>query len=269
MFEAYADESGIHGDAQVCIVCGYVGGDGQWRCLETEWSQILASYHVQDFHAKEFWTRKPTGKLTGQYKHLSPNQGFRLIRDLVNIVLVKKVHLIGGAVNIEDFNSLTEKERKFITGGLTGDGNKWVSSGAPSKPYFLPFQSCLVESINWTPSGQKVGIAFDQQKQYMKRAIETYRESYLVLDDEMSKKMDLIVFAERHEAAGLQLADLSAYLWYRYRTGKFNSEQEEILHSLSVKGDRLTSFNKEAFDTILGRLPTEVRRSLREKQSHR
>ena len=62
MIQAYLDESGIHDNADVCLIAGYFGGPGQFKKLGSEWIDILRYHNVIEFHAKEFWGFSPGGE---------------------------------------------------------------------------------------------------------------------------------------------------------------------------------------------------------------
>ena len=53
-----------------------------------------------------------------------------------------KIYPVNFGIIVDDFNSFTEIQRRFLTGATLQAGNL-VTSGNPKKPYFLPFQHCM------------------------------------------------------------------------------------------------------------------------------
>ena len=64
----YADESGTQRSDVICLVGGHIGSPRQWGRLNGRWRTILASEHVEEFHARDFFTRRvggvPTAHIT-------------------------------------------------------------------------------------------------------------------------------------------------------------------------------------------------------------
>jgi hypothetical protein len=53
---AFADESGIHDGAKMCVLAGFLSSPRQWTLFETAWNQALGpDVAPVGFHAKEFF----------------------------------------------------------------------------------------------------------------------------------------------------------------------------------------------------------------------
>src|SRR5580693_6537086 len=125
MIEAYLDESGVHASAPICVIAGYFGGAGQWAKLESQWRKILtvADIPLYEFHAKDF--------VKNRAKYAA------VLTDLARAISEStKIHPVSVAVVVDDFNSFSEHDRRFLTGAsvkLVGDDDdtKFTSSGSP------------------------------------------------------------------------------------------------------------------------------------------
>jgi len=173
MMQAYLDESGIHEGANVCVIARCFGGPGQWKRLSSAWARILQLHKVTEFHAKEFWARDPLGGRVGPYKGWSGKKADTFLDQLVNIIQGRKVHPVSCAVVLDSFNKLSHNQRRFLTGGKLLNG-KFKSSGCPSKSYFLPFQTCILDAADHVPVGGKAHFFFDLNKQFKGYAIDLF-----------------------------------------------------------------------------------------------
>ena len=275
-----ADESGIHGSAKVCIVAGYIGSVKQWCWFETDWEAILRRFDVRDFHSKEFFAFDPEGRRAGHYRRLSdPSVKCRygdwtdekcdeFVGALLDVIERRNVLPLGAMIQTADFWALRYGERRFLTGGNL-DGNRWLSSGAPTKPYFLLFQHCLVEAGQRTKSGKRTLFIFDQQKQYESRALETFNESYaglIVARNPIVRRLVGLVFHERSDAPGLQAADLYVHCWHRYATqeDQLGPQRYAAMEALTSKRAGMLRYTAQHLEMMLGHLPPEIRHMLRE-----
>jgi len=227
MFQAYFDESGIQDGASVCLVGGYFGGPGQWRKFGQEWQAILDEYEVPEFHAKQFWAFNDYGQRVGPYKGWSATKAETFLGKLVGVIdsHKKKIHPIGAVLVVEAFNRLTYNQRRFLTGGALRDG-RFVTSGAPSKPYFLAFQSACLGVAHHAPVGGKAHFAFDLNKNFKGYALDLYS---LLKETDLKVKGRLgeIAFPTGQEVVQLQAADLFCYLDYQFCKRKVQNKNEQ------------------------------------------
>jgi hypothetical protein len=91
MLVAYLDESGVHGNADLCVVAGYFGGISPWRRFEREWKRILARAEIKDFHANRFWARSK-GKTVGVYSGWTEARKREFIADLVEAIASSRIY---------------------------------------------------------------------------------------------------------------------------------------------------------------------------------
>lgn len=147
MIEGYFDESGIHDGAKVCIVGGYYGTQAAWRKFEREWFKILAHYpelQNEGFHARRFFGRDPAGRRIGPFAGWSDEKANKLLERLVQGILRNRVFPIGYGAIVADFLALSLLQRQWLTGAHFRLDGKYVSGGNPTKPYYVPFQFCIL-----------------------------------------------------------------------------------------------------------------------------
>jgi uncharacterized protein DUF3800 len=127
VIQSYLDESGVHDNAPVCVIAGYFGEKCDWKHFKRQWLSVFAGAGIPlgEFHAKE-WIK---------------NRKYRTLLDNLarTISSNHKIYPVSIGVVVKDFNAYSLEDRKFLTGARVTDG-KLVTSGAPSKPYFMPFQ---------------------------------------------------------------------------------------------------------------------------------
>jgi hypothetical protein len=150
MIDAYLDESGIHDGAGICVVAGYFAGRGQWRKFEKAWRQVFTDHGtaVEEFHAK------------GLLKKDDPRQK-RLAESLGDVIqsFSQKIHPVTAAIAVQDFESFTLDDRKFMTGATLENG-RLIRTASPNKPHYIPFQHCLKRVAAYAPEGGKAHFFF-------------------------------------------------------------------------------------------------------------
>jgi hypothetical protein len=211
MIDAYLDESGIHGDAKICVIAGYFGGPGQMRRLEAEWKRTLSRFQ---FSMKNFHTKS----LIKSQRH------YPMLRALARILgEQKKVYPVTWAVFVDDFNSFSLQQRRFMTGATLDLSGKLITSGCPNKPYFVPFQSILKVVTDAAPVGGKARFNFGINTQFAEYAVALFKQ---IIDNPPPKDSAISTWKSRDrlgdalfplatETAPLQGADLLVHVTYR------------------------------------------------------
>jgi hypothetical protein len=165
---------------------------------------------------------------------------------------------VGAMIDVRAFRALDENERRKLTGGQWR-GSKWRISGAPKKPYFLPFQDVVIQGVEAVKRpGYKAHFYFDENKQLSSFGRELYVHIKLSCEDpEFVSRMGEVTFASSRESAGLQAADLFAYTWYQYRLHGRSAKPEvlTVMDTLTRKGDELRYFSQQTMDELLGKIP--------------
>lgn len=257
------DETGIQSHDHYCTIAGYAARSEVWDKFEYRWQWLLREYmrevpeEKRYFHALEFYGNdKPYSDWTRGKKRSFIEALFGSIREF-------DLALFASTVDVNVFSSLTEDERRYLTGGIH-NGMKWKTQGAPSKQYFLPFHHCIIQSAELVPNDALMFPIMSRQDQYKMKALESYEamlNSYPVL--QCRKKLaDDMVFSDMRKVGALQAADLATYWFgqlmkYRAKTGDRRYEgfpnmvEMRMLLPSARKGDDLKLFNFEGIMLLL------------------
>jgi hypothetical protein len=256
MIDAYLDESGIHDGAAVCVIAGFYGGRGQWRNFEKLWRKALSDFDVplEKFHTKDVVRRQ--GFFTGwpQDRHS------KLLWKLSSAITTFKIHPVSVGIVVADFNACSHVQRRFLTGSRLKDG-RLIMSGAPSKPYFCPFQECIMKILEYTPVGGKTHFFFGLDRSFYEYAtsfMKGLQESGYTPEH---SRIGTSTYPLAKETPELQAADFFAYLTYsdmldRLNNNKWKTRPPDLLGSLLMRARSDTDFQyyeKSAMDGIFER----------------
>lgn len=223
MLEAYLDEAGIHDEAAICVIAGYFGGHGKWRDFEIDWKGMLAEFQVpmREFHAKWLFP-----KPTGFFRHKWKGDHARLLDAAAStIARHPKIHPICIGISVPAFNALPEIKRRYFTGADVNENSQLVSTGCPTKPYFVPFQRCVVKVCDYAPVGGKAHFFFGTSRQLGEYAVTLMNEiqnSEHVIDEipglrsRWKDRIGTTSFPLAKETPQLQAADFLASLAYHH-----------------------------------------------------
>jgi hypothetical protein len=250
MFKFYADETGIQFKDRYCTIAGYVGDIQQWDGVEHDWNFVLDEFKVplddsglRYFHALEFYG---SGK---KYRNWSKSKRRAFFDALADCLRDHEVRVLASSIDVQIFNSLTEDERHYVTGGFH-NGMKWKYPGAPSKAYFLPFHNVLQQATKFVPRGTLMYPIMSRQDQYEMKALELYERMLNGYPAPRcrAKWADDMIFSNPKKVAQLQAADLAAY-WL----GQF-------MKYLAQTGDKTAKDfpNKYEFLRIMERLQSKA-----------
>jgi hypothetical protein len=216
MIQGYMDETGIQAGANVCLIAGYFGGPGQWKKFGEAWTKIITKHNVAEFHAKEFWAFNKDGeRAASAYRGWSRDKADSFLEELVAVITSHKVHPVSSTIVVESFNRLSHNQRRFLTGGKLVNG-KFKTSGCPSKPYFVPFQLCVVDIADNAAVGGKAHYAFDLNKEFKGYATDLFSLVKGLEDLKVRDRIGGVKFPTGLEAVQLQAADLLCYRSYQY-----------------------------------------------------
>jgi len=159
--EAYLDESGIHGGAPVCVVAGYFGRRNHWRHFETAWKAVLSrfGYQLEDFHSKN-WIKSRDKR--------------PLLIELAKTIGKYSIYPVSMAIVVEDFNAFALQQRRWLTGAVAHKG-KLITTGCPTKPYFVPFQLCLLRVTTYIKPGNRAHFFFGLDRTFGDYAAALFR----------------------------------------------------------------------------------------------
>lgn len=216
LFKSYMDESGIHGGSKVCVVAGFVASEKCCEGLEYAWRELLKRRHVSVFHSKDFAASR------GEFKDwIEPDKEDFVIDALATIARSmpeSQGRIIGAAIKTAIFFALSLDERRWLTGGIVKPSGKWIQSGAPTKPYFLPFQQCVVDATLASDPAGLTHFVFDRQKDFEPNA----KRVFALMNQQhpaVSSRLGDIVYTSKLRQVLLQLADFVAYESYQFLVG--------------------------------------------------
>jgi len=208
MIEAYFDESGIHDGANICVIAGYWGIASHWGWMERRWRAILDDFNfpLKDFHATD---------LINATRHQP------MLKRLTEEAIGKfHIYPVSASIIVDDFNAFSEKQRRWFTGATLKTKGKLVTSGAPTKPYFVPFQLCLRNISEQVKPGRKANFFFGIDKPMSKYARVLFNQ--IKTDRAYSERWPTKnrvgdpAFPAAKETPQLQAADLLVHLTYRH-----------------------------------------------------
>jgi hypothetical protein len=277
MMECYLDESGIHGEAQVCVVAGFYGTQAAWRIFEKQWNKVIADYpELEDcgFHAKVFF-KKPDGKRIGPYRNWSDDKARTFLERLVQTVMRNRIFPITYAVIVDDFLALSLRERKWFTGAKFLPTGKCVSSGCPNKSYYVPFNFFVLDATRMSGANavDKIHFFAGLDRSFHRYASTLY--NFILKDSRLPSSVKATLgqmsYPLAKDTPGIQAADLLAYRLYRYAQDKIIAKQNLPVPTLIFRltrnrkvRQRFTLFDSSRLRDILNAAEKEHGRILQE-----
>lgn len=256
---ALFDESGIESANAFCIVGGFFGTVKQWEHFEYIWKPYGKS---PGFHAKRFFARDQNGQMVSPYRGWTDEQANSYLSKLLKAISVAKINPIISMVDQKAFFSFTVEERHWLTGGVWKVNHKLRLVGAPNRPYYLPFQQALIDSINESSPQLNIYFTFDEQQVFEAHARQVYqriKKSAKADDPVLAERMKGIAFESDLDNIGLQASDLLVYAWHEYAT-RGDRMRDGIRAAFEVfkkkrHGDELVFFTHETMERLLGKKP--------------
>jgi hypothetical protein len=233
MIQAYVDESGIHGDAPVCVVAGYFGRRNHWNHFESAWRKELHRFDfpLAEFHAKD---------------QIKTNKHRPMLIELAKTIGKFQIYPVSMSLVVDDFRLFSHERKRWLTGASFHQG-KLVTSGAPSKPYFVPFQLLVQRVTDYAKPGSKAHFfcGLDTQfSEYARALFAKIKTDPPRPHSEWTSKSRVgdIAFPMASETPELQAADLLAHLTYlhmveRNKLKDWNSKPGGML-ALCLKNTR-------------------------------
>jgi hypothetical protein len=215
MLRAYLDESGTHKGSPVCTIAGYMGSVKRWDEFERKWKAILDGERINEFHAKRFWARTHGGERVDEYKGWADEQAQRFLSRLLNIFERTDIYPFGAGIIVNEWEKLSLEQRRWLTGAEYLKGREeFTTSGSPTKPYFVPFHTCVFIPAKYCKSNLKVHFVADANEHLESWALRVFQD--LKTRTEFGERLGDFTFSDSRAACGLQAADLLAYLSYQY-----------------------------------------------------
>jgi hypothetical protein len=138
---------------------------------------------------------------------------------------------------VDDFNSFSEKQRKWMTGAtLDEKTGKLRTSGSPSRPYYTPFQLCLKKITSYTRPGRKADFFFGLDRPMAKYAKIMFTQikkqrSFPQSDWASKRRLGDPAFPLAKETPQLQAADLLVYLTYKHMLERHAAKDWNVVPS--------------------------------------
>jgi hypothetical protein len=216
MIDAYLDESGIHKGASMCVIAGYFAEPREWKKFESDWRSLLSAHLVKmpDFHAMDLFKKR------GAFHGWGEKSYRRFVGEVLDTILRYKVFPISAGIIVDDFNSFTVEERRYMTGATVFPNGKLVG-GCPRKPYFVPFQACVRKIAEYTPRQGRAQFAFGLDRDFYRYANELFRDMKLKAPLPWREKLGHSTNPLAADTPELQAADVLTYLTYIHMNGHY------------------------------------------------
>ena len=177
IMNVHLDESGIHDGAKVCALAGYCGHENSWRGFEKRWLAVLHEFEVPEYHARRFFARDNHGERVGVYAGWDDRKARRFYDHLLRVIVRCRIFPVAGVVVDQEWKSLNYNERRYLTGGQLKNG-KFITSGAPSKQYFLPFLQVVSCVGNYCLEGERANFFFGLDRTFSGYALKYYTSAH-------------------------------------------------------------------------------------------
>lgn len=200
MFQAYFDESGVHADAEMFVLAGYLAPQKEWERFIPKWQAVLKKHGIEGvFHATHCNGNK------GEFKKFEEN------REARNEFVAELLSLLGDRPRIIGFASgVAVKEFS----------KEMLAHIAPTKhghPYYVAMKSLMsmidltLRKRGYQKKSDRVALIFDRHSQLSPYAVDLFNRS--VEDDSWSDRdrFTTIAFAGTDKEIPLQAADAFAY----------------------------------------------------------
>jgi hypothetical protein len=194
--------------------------------------------------------------MKGVYAHLHKCEARDLLLRLIDSI--KSLTPVAIAVGVEQYNALSEDERRWLTTNATVTSN-WPAEGMPSAPYFLCFQHCVISSTKLIPEGEKIFYTFDRQDAYREKAGELYNQILELPLDRISRLGDTVAFSSKREAVLLQAADLLVFVMRWFAQSSMAEVDDDIarrvLRQFVLEKDSVVAGRVDFLDKLLQSCP--------------
>src|SRR5262249_23065793 len=176
MLRAYLDESGIHADSRWCVIAGYFGSENKWNRFDARWRSVLDSFGIDEFHAQRFWSACE-GSNISEYSGWDRARTSNFVGQLLNTIQDShRIFPVVCSVHMEEWHKLSESERAYLTGAKFDVVGKRLTSGAPNKPYFLPFLTVIRTVMEYCQAGHTTDFSFDESRHFSGYASQYFNE---------------------------------------------------------------------------------------------
>jgi hypothetical protein len=254
---SYLDESGIHEDAQVCVIAGYFGGIGQWRKFEKLWNKVLRKFGVprDEFHTKDVVKRRDSAQLQ---------------LALASAIARYKIYPVAQGIFVQDFYKFSPNERRFLTGAILTPEGRLQDTGSPNRPYFAPFQPLVKRVLSYSPLNGRTHFFFGLDRPFSKYATGLYSTLSGWPHHPYHEHFGAISFPLAKDTPGLQAADFLVHLTYLHMLDRMKANNwyvsppqvVRILHTNIRDREDLCYQDEQCIRETLRTIPVEQRGEL-------
>lgn len=209
---ALVDESGIHTEAEVCLVGGYRASPVQWKRFNANWSGVLGRYNIRVFHSNVFFNRKRIrNPKKNPYLKWTDAKANDFLGELLSVIHGQRIHPIGGSVKVPDFQSFPFHVRCDLAGYSSGPSRRKHRQPAP---YHFAFKVMIGDALKGTHPDTAMHFIAAEQREYEQRASEVHARLKNLQGVDQSRQLRGIAFEAPCDFPGLQAADLFAWHWH-------------------------------------------------------
>lgn len=166
MLHAYLDDSGTHAGSPLCAVSGYFGSEKRWIKFNAEWRKVLDEFQVEEFHANHFWSAFEGGNVT-EYRGWGRERASEFVNRLLNLIQgSQRIFPVSCAMLMAEWDKLKRDEQAYLTGAQYVRNGVMATPGAPKKPYFVPFLTCIKTILSYCKPGHIVNFSFDDSRNF-------------------------------------------------------------------------------------------------------
>ncbi|MEP6934241.1 MAG: DUF3800 domain-containing protein [Nitrospirota bacterium] len=199
MLKAFFDDSGKSNDPAETVygIGGCVAPLAAWELLEKEWKTVLDKFCVPYLHMKEY--AHSTGAFQVGWKGEETKRR-DFLSSLMDIMVPYVMTYLGATVLIEDFNRLTDSQKKVLL-----------------DPHFMCMQDVFLGAsiqAHDDPPEEKVDLIFSQQDEDKGHALALYSAYTTAREtgpDLLRERLGAFTYASFKDTIPLQVADLVAY----------------------------------------------------------
>jgi hypothetical protein len=213
--KGYCDESGQDGQSRVLVVAGVLSPSNRWERFESEWKLVLASEHLDYFHAYDFYQRKPPFRLGTDWD--SKTKRDHLIDNLISIVQSHVAVALVSLVYLEDYKQtfpVSDRIKNKV-------GTAYTNAGITS----------IVMAGRWADEKhyprEPIAFFFDSGHEHALDFLAAHRRARQFPEVREMRRLGGLTFDDDRRVVPIQAADLLAYAI----TLKLNENKRASLHS--------------------------------------
>lgn len=230
----YADESGIHEGAKVCLIAGYRGSPSQWARFDKDWRVALAKHGVKEFHSNIFFNRKVIkSPEKNPYLKWSDAKARQYLGELLMAIRKRRIRPVGCAVVVRDFDSYSWGERAVMAG--YGELPQRRKLREQPVPYHLAFYLMMGDVLQHVDERTEIELVLAEHDEYLQQAHQVYQLTKSLNPAGRVQQFRRFTAEVPADQSRLQAADLFVGRWYNTLSrgrAKLNEENIYVMNQL-------------------------------------